>query len=777
VGPALLRLNAAAQCGGASLLYETPLYAFTRPSQTLVNMCADSADAVGTHPEVAALKWLPSTFVAAVLASDEAQRPKIEFDAAAGLLHVSMRPFLVGTPSIDPRHDLSLELRCVRPHTQRLRIYLADFDFTVPVMCSEPLELSSRACAHDELRGKEAAGRCPVHVDYGASTTFGALGLWQGAPLAVEASGVSTGLPPIDAPSPLVNLTAGPNPSCDAAAGVHASSACAAPWQVSMGGARLGEARVLVRVPGHASCAPLAVRVRVRHAGFRVVCPSDQLALGASMRCHALPPFASKDGVANNPRRTSTVLGGGSRFRWRVESVSSGGGFDDRAATMHPDAIMVETEPRATAGMASVYATGELGGSTPFSSIIVTAVNVGVAVLHLQTQTGSDYFTESLRVTVRATAEWVTPPELRPALAPAAVVPRGVKVQLAAPLESDAEERKWELCMGEPEAPPINSVAASTGSKEVSSTRASVTGGVLHAGDVSRAICVRAASNTAQTGGATLEARMLIEVVNVAQVRLVRPLPSAASVGLRMLEVHSDSVGAAVSVGASLSIPTLSSEPATLVCGAAYDGLGRRILPSVLSASWLRLDVWPPAAAELSPAYVAGWTNGSCFAVRAGASILSLAGSVDAVDIGTEHPILLVSSPKIALPTADTFVSLVANAPRSSSTDAPAHTFTGDYVRNASAPSCSEPVNVPIHTGNSAISSLPHPVIAIVLLFLPLVSFEVYRRIQQRTRQAEEASRVNPRRDHPNVRSRASEGGPQSPRHNTDGAPRREAHH
>mmetsp|Transcript_8413 Transcript_8413/g.27073 ORF Transcript_8413/g.27073 Transcript_8413/m.27073 type:complete len:130 (-) Transcript_8413:24-413(-) len=55
-----------------------------------------------------------------------------------------------------------------------------------------------------------------------------------------------------------------------------------------------------------------------------------------------------------------------------------------------------------------------------------------------------------------------------------------------------------------------------------------------------------------------------------------------------------------------------------------------------------------------------------------------------------------------------------------------------------------------------------------LLLLVPLGGLQLHRwRVvaRLRRREAEEAARINPRRDHPNVRSRASEGGPLSPKH------------
>jgi hypothetical protein len=290
-----------------------------------------------------------------------------------------------------------------------------------------------------------------------------------------------------------------------------------------------------------------------------------------------------------------------------------------------------------------------------------------------------------------------------------------------------------------------------------------VSGSVLHTGDVAAALCVRAASTTAPVPeGGTLEARMLVQVVEVAQVQLHHPTaavtahPAAAACPSASAAACS-AAAAPLPLGAALSLPTGSDASPTVVCGAAYDYLGRRILPSTLSDGWLRLTAWPADAAHVTPAAAQGWPDGSCFSVSAGTQLLPPHAGAHSLE---EHPILVASCPAIAPPTAATFVSLAAEPlPRRASTPATTHRA------NASVPPLAPPPALP---GGVASTVLVSTLSTMLLLLIPLGGLQLQRWravARSRRREAEEAARINPRRDHPNVRSRASEGGPLSPKH------------
>ena len=121
-------------------------------------------------------------------------------------------------------------------------------------------------------------------------------------------------LPPEEAPAAaLADLsTADVSPPCGG------DGAGEGEWEVAVRGSKLGPARVAFSVAGHPSCASLPVAVRVRHAGFVAACPSSQLALGASMRCHALPAAVAESGAATDPAATARMLAGAT-FEWRTE--------------------------------------------------------------------------------------------------------------------------------------------------------------------------------------------------------------------------------------------------------------------------------------------------------------------------------------------------------------------------------------------------------------------------------------------------------------------------
>lgn len=366
-----------------------------------------------------------------------------------------------------------------------------------------------------------------------------------------------------------------------------------------------------------------------------------------------------------------------------------------------------------------------------------------------------------------------TPGELHAALAAAAVVPRGVRVDLARPPAGhDGEERAWQLCAGPPQE------GDTVGG-------AGVDGSMLRVGSVAQALCVRAVSvalpmpEGAPSGGAipegraasaaaaipeglAMEARLLIEVVQVSQIRLLR-VSSALSAG-----TSDTSASVSTPVGPALHLPPNSgASPPALVCAAAYDALGRRLLPSVFSPGWLELSAWPPVAAALAPADpVSGFANGSCFHVCAGPELAA------PTDTGTyaPRPILLAASRRHAPDSAATFANLnLASPPPAPSTTLPAPAAAAAKpMANVTSEDGGEIRVLGGAVGGEVDATLRMLLLTALALLLPLSGYQLKRwrddaALARRAR--EEASRVNPRRDHPNVRSRASEGGPLSPRH------------
>jgi len=413
-GAASLELRAAPACGRAAVAYSAPLFAYTTPADPMLKMCAaasskpGAAQAQPTPYEEVMLHHLPAAFVSAATGPDESRRPRIQTKLGEGSLAVLFRPWSPSSATEPPspasaRHSLRLALRCSLPHADVVTLsHGTAFSFSLSVECAAGLSLADHSCPHDAHRSREAAGKCPVALDFGARGSFRVAGLWPGANLSAEA--FLTGAESADTAgvlAPLSELVArrGPNACQDAS---HASmdvsmdtstnasrAACfAGQWEVGMTGARLGQARVVVSVPGHASCLPLAVRARVRHAPFRATCPSAQLVVGASMRCHALPLAAAR-AVAQDPQRTAAVLADTS-FAWRLDDHTG------ELNTLQGGVLRIEADPFAPPGAADA-------ASSPFASVVVTAVSAGTSELRLKATAGPDSFTDSF--TVRATPE------------------------------------------------------------------------------------------------------------------------------------------------------------------------------------------------------------------------------------------------------------------------------------------------------------------------------------------------------------------------------------
>ena len=311
-------------------------------------------------------------------------------------------------------------IRCHAPHEQRVRVHHApsNFSLSFSVACSPPLRPVQHACEHDAVRGAEQRGRCPVPLSLGSNGSFRLRGLWPGAGVAAEE------LPPEEAPAAaLADLsTADVSPPCGG------DGACEGEWEVAVRGSKLGPARVAFSVAGHPSCASLPVAVRVRHAGFVAACPSSQLALGASMRCHALPAAVAESGAATDPAATARMLDGAT-FEWRTE-----GGL----AVVEPPAAASASREAPRLGEAQGTAARESA-----ASVVVTGIATGRASLRLRASSAPDEYTDSLAVLVRPRLRLATPPELQAAHADPPVVPPNATVQLEAEPSADAEARRW----------------------------------------------------------------------------------------------------------------------------------------------------------------------------------------------------------------------------------------------------------------------------------------------------------------------------------------------